>query len=623
MMQITEEMIDLVKVPFKIAEELQAKYMVNIKEPKPFVMQEHSIGASSHGDFRMKINGVLQGWSIVGFNKNNPFSPAALLDNPGKGFRAEQKATQPLNWLKVKGEVKPGEVGASAEKPGMFTIVAEGDWLSGYQSVYFHEYFLKGGPFKNWTRIVVRLIKVRRLEPETKVPTKEIEGMWRIMVPKTQVPYYISSRAMQKKHKPPKGIPGFPREWAKKQFPEEYEKWEEWIGKEELSEVHYAIVLTSYKGPTHIRDLPQYQWYLLLDDRGTGSIRTFGIEGNPLRDNIFSLWELNRVNRKWLTFEGKIKPGSPFNPTKVLVADYSIVAKGTASYDREVEDGVETIKLKLRGTTGPKGEYQITQEEKGADIYTMEKLSSELHQDNPFVLQRHYWDSKEHWDIRVRREVIDEWNLWKNPLNFKTGDSTKAVRKTCDDPSWMDIREKGTERKVGPLLTKVDPLDDGTVSILEENPHFISMEFHGKKLKGYFILKRTEGGWIFQKAVLPKAFESSELQEGNPRGKPFEEFPIVEREGWNHFDVHLYDLRFFTRCEPQERVKAYLPDLEIPEGVTIFLCLYPVPGTMHHTRIAKISFKSDRWTHDKAIAFIRSKRLYSFDSPQIKVKKSE
>jgi len=94
-MKITMYMLDEFSVPEHIVSELVSKYMEYVTEPKPFVMQAHYIGDSEHVDFRFKVNGFLEGWSIVGASRDDPHTPQKFLENIGKGFRAETKCPNP------------------------------------------------------------------------------------------------------------------------------------------------------------------------------------------------------------------------------------------------------------------------------------------------------------------------------------------------------------------------------------------------------------------------------------------------------------------------------------------------------------------------------------------------
>ena len=111
------------------------EYPTGEKELK-YVMQWHIRGRSVHTDFRMEVDDHLVGWSVLtpgGISK-----PASTLEEgkaiakstgfefktelKNKGFRAETKARQPKIWLTVEGVVKPGEVGATKEHPGLSLI---------------------------------------------------------------------------------------------------------------------------------------------------------------------------------------------------------------------------------------------------------------------------------------------------------------------------------------------------------------------------------------------------------------------------------------------------------------------------------------------------------------------
>ena len=1002
-MKITLDMLDELVVPEHIVRELVARYMEYVTEPEPFVIQRHSIGKSNHGDFRLKVDSYLVGWSIVGFSEDDPFSIEKLLENMGKGFRAETKARQPLVWLKVEGDIPPGEVGAGEEAPGKFEILTSGKHLTGAQKPYFHEYFLKDNKyFKDWTRVVVRGIKVAKIDPKSKKPIPgEYERMWRLMIPKTQMPYTISNRAMKENWKPPKECPfPFPRDWVKENFPDQYRKWLQWITKsdeEDISKleklylkkkdellsknIKFALALaswmgcvskdswllsidgfkqakdlkegdyllnnpfvkikkitnigksqgvriqtyhgipivlslnhpilvnhTSYKNNAKIkawklknplnpkwrpagslvkndivlmpkihfetkyygsydegrlygfflgdgsrafwknryrtkdgqekiylieqhiayfnrykekdlleeyrelakqvlgskgsvfddvgagtlnwklsgsrrksffekiytpnnekiipreflfynrefklgliqglldsdhgggkkrgqksisisspqimgmvflilldlgiipscyfnkngqievywredkvkkgvfdygnylgflvrkvepvdeaefinietvngtfgvpmmlthnsraksgRQMPQFRWYLLLDDKGKGKVRTFFLDGFPLREDIMGAYEMDRSDRKWLGYSGKTEPGSQFNPNKELVGQYTIIDKGMVSYESSMVDGEEHITLKFKGKK-LKGEWTLIQEEKGADVYTFEKLSehelSEL-ASGKFVLDIHEFpegSGKRHLDLRFHipgESFLREFNLFTTDeiWEYPEEKPVQARLKQCEDLEWMKVKPKGTRMKAYGKWSIVETIDHGDIEIIEENPNFISMTIKGKKLNGYYIARKVNHLWQFMKSKLPSPLCSADYifyyqlsKEGDPRaGVPYKDFVIEQKRGWDHFIVHIYDLRKFTRVEPDEKVKDYLPELEIPAGVQIGIGLFPVPGKIHHARVAYVVFDSDKWTYDRAIDWIKKNKLDQFIRTQIRKRRS-
>jgi len=69
-------------------------------------------------------------------------------------------------------------------------------------------------------------------------------------------------------------------------------------------------------------------------------------------------------------------------------------------------------------------------------------------------------------------------------------------------------------------------------------------------------------------------------------------------------------------------VKEYLPDLEIPEGVTVGVCLYPRLGRIHGARVAYVIFKKDKWDYDKAEQWIRKHNLHNWQGEQISEKRT-
>jgi len=576
-------MINWLEFPKEYIELALAPYMEMPKGEHPFVMQHHWRGRSVHVDWRMKANGYLVGWTILDNPKGTPkvdsLEDAAKAlkivpfrfkaENKNIGRRAETKARQPLEWLKVHGVTKPGEVGATKENIGVIYIFEKGKVIFGVQKPYFHEYFIKSEtgnffPKGEWVRIVVRRVRVPVLDPETKKPLKKREVMWRVLIPSTQEPYAISKRAMQRNYKPPKSNPyPFPLEWTKKNFPEQFKKWKEWIeGKKaektcrnciefesctdpetlanpdriacnnwrpkepcECSSARFTLHFNSWMGQFVVRGQPRREWYLRLDDRGKGDIRSFFFPRDPLYFEPVSAEDEGRVDRKWFNFEGKIPPRTKYNPNKKIPAIMKIIDSGKVEIDSRTENGIEIIDLKFKGKK-LKGKWRLIQEEKGASTFSFEKLNEQLGKIT-FVLQRHWIPRKgivkspkfpedfvHHWDIRLSSGI--EWNLYKNPTKVAVEEPIRARKKQYSPEKikpWMEISKPHKFMLVGPLPTYVDPLDKGKVEIFNMSPTFISMKLHGSKLKGYFIWKKTETDQVFMKSKLPKTEEKSDNDE--------------------------------------------------------------------------------------------------------------
>jgi len=597
---------------------LVAKYMEYPPKNRavPFVIQRHEIGDSQHFDFRIKSNGYLTGWSIVGFSKDKPATLDVFFNNIGKGFRAETKARQPSDWLKVEGKVEPGEVGAAVEKAGKFTILATGKAIHGVHKPYFHEYFVKGGRFRDWTRFVVRAVRVRRLGPG-KRPTKKYEIMWRWMLPKDQLPYALSTRAIRKGYKPPKGIIPFPVEWAKKKFPKEYARWEEYMKKKKsLGRARMTIVEHTWMGAGTRRGVPQREWHLLIDD-GETKIMDFRTESSPIFESPIAFSYEGRISKKWLDYEGKLKPLEHWNPNRELESNLKIWYKGVISLNKEKKNGISVYTIK--SNKAPlKGTFTLRQEEKGSVFYTWrrEKILSKAY----FVYDRHTIEDTSHYDLRIKLPELDyiiEYSGMRKDLSkLKIEEPVYAFRKKCYDLEWVNPRFKKGMRKVAGRWTKVERLDIGSIQIIENNVDFMSMKLRGKKLNGYYTARRTDGIWIVMESKLPKGLSS-----GDPRtGEYFSPFKIIQKRGWNYFRVLIYDPRAFTRLEPFEYTRLYFPDLKIPSDIDIRIGLFSRVGRIHGARVVAVDFPLD-WSEKKAVSWIKKNGLHTWISDQIRRRK--
>jgi len=619
---------------------------------------------SQHGDLRLEKCDFLEGSSIVGFSEDKQFNADTLLSNRGRGFRAETKciqeycnewkynieerngefyavpinieelnfkdieelARQPKIWLKVKGEIKPGEVGGGVEAPGYMEIIDSGTYWEGAIKPWFKEFFLNGKTLKNYVRIIIRAIKVRKIDPKTKKPTGRYERMWRIMAPIDQTPYAIK-RGRKKGWVPPKGTIPIPPNW-RKENKDKYEEWLQWI-KEKWSErqslskdVPFTLALHRYRGPIHVRGNWIIDFYLLFDDKRTGSVKTFKIEGDPTRNKSILAWKWKKTSRKFLDYEGETRPGSTFNPTKEVKGEYIIIDKGKVNIELKKEETGNIIDLQFKGKE-LKGKWKLSQEEPGSESYAFEKLHVEKLVPYKFVLHKHVLDSKVHFDLRWKTSEItkEELNLYYNPLETK--DKIKAFYKSIKESKdkvdyWMIDKGTNIKRKVGNKETTIDVLDSGTLEVIEHNPQFLSFNILGKKLKDLWVAKKSNGLWYFWKTSKPK--EPRELAgAGDPKtGDYYKPFIIEEKKGWDHFNIKIYDIRDFTRCEGEEKVKLYFKDINIPSGVNIGVCLYPVIGKVHHVRVAFVQFNNKTWNYEKAKSWIKSKKLHLFEREQIR-----
>ena len=502
------------------------------------------------------------------------------------------------------------------------------------QKPYFHEYFLKSDskdmPFggNDWTRVVVRAVNVQVIDPETKRPKPGTELMWRVMVPSDQEPYALG-RGMEKKWVPPKDYIPIPPEWRKG---EKYEKWLAWVKEqwkkgakseeeEESKQAKFAVGYLSYMGQIVVRGIPNQRWFLRI--KIGDKVYSWICDYDVTRFSPLPLEYEGVVDKKWFDYEGDVPPNTKYNPSKTLTGKMYVIDEGTCIVDEKTEDGIDVWDVDFNGQH-LKGKVRITQEEEKSPIYTFERLSQETMQleEAKFVLQEHEIETpeglKKHWDIRISKGF--EFNIWGNPLDLKEeGQGVRALYKICRQiEKWMAIKEPKTKMMVGDLVTYVTPVDEGTVNLIDVTPpRFISMEFNGKKLKGYFVYIERDGQGFFERAKVPHPLAGT----GDPaKGDFFKPFNVIKKQGWDYYWLEIYDHKAFSRCEPS--YKEYLPDLEVPKQILdILVCLYPRPGTIHGARVSRVKV-SDEWTVEEATRWIKKNKLHTWQGEQIRKRHS-
>jgi len=614
-----------------------SKYMECPKGEHEFVIESHILTSeyipkdkhipakgSQHLDFRFKVDGYLEGWSIVGGSVDNMVTPTTLIENKAKGFRAEEKAQQSIDWLfpnmkavgKKVDSLKPNDyvdemfdvIVGSGEPRGKMFVITRGKIIFGAQKPYFHEYFLKDEEFfKDWTRIVFRAINVPEIDPETKVKTEREDLMWRVMIPEDQMPYAISDRAMEKGWKPPISNPEpFPKDFVLNNFKEQYDKWINWKKTGEFSAGRVVLSVHSYRGPLHVRGMFVKSYYLFLDD-GKKLARCFRLNGNPLFEDVFAV-EIGRVSKKLMDYEGDTKPESFFNPTKEIVGKVEHMIDTKSDIVSQVEDNIENITFSIKSGE-LSGKWTLEQEEKGSNVYLV-NIANKLSKEGKFAYQKHtIVNDGYHFDLRIDlgEPYLIEFNIPKDLLESTKDEFIDIVKKKCNDKSWLDI-EKIEHRKVGKLDTIVEPIDSGTINVLEESEDFMSFELYGNKLRGLFVIKNDTDGWKIAKSSRPRALS----RYGEPDVGPYKDFPIEDKKTWDYFRVYLYDPREFTH---NEDYKKYI-EIEMPEGVLPYIGIYHRLGSIGGARVSMIDFKKDIWSYREAIKWIKGSKLHLWNGVQ-------
>jgi hypothetical protein len=370
----------------------------------------------------------------------------------------------PLTWLAIAKEVfPPGSVGATRFEEGVFYI--PDGWLGmsylGCTKPYYFELFLDMPAFPRW-RLVFRYLKVR---PQwAKTFPKEV-AVFLAFKTDVETPYIISRRNLVEKKWLPEddSHSALPPWWEEKIRPEE--KW--WGLKLKPSEkmkrllaVHNRLVAKrklELAATTTTFTLRRHFW------RGAKVIRAAFVEHFDLllkRPNFIEEWNLEK---------------NPLFNDKV---------PGIRKECREkTPDGKENAEwMSFEGSIPPKG----------LEVFKVKVLR-----------QLPVTEEERHWGSRKFQVQLDAKTVETKPTfaEFKIGQT-----------AWLDSRGQlhtgyrsiGNPNKAIPAYMQI--LDTGKVQIISDTEHFLKFDFKGKKLKGQWVMKRTDPEsdvWLFQKSAAP------------------------------------------------------------------------------------------------------------------------
>lgn len=317
-------------------------------KPHNFIFQHHYRGRSVHTDFRIKFGKELIGWTLDDQIEGSIPEPVTTLEQAKelddkvsklsnkpasykenrKKILVEKKLPEPDEWFDLEGVVPKGEVGATKNYPGVFSIYERGKLYFGAVKPYFVEMFLNGKKFTG--RWVIRQLP----NPFSSHP-KFVYLFWK---PQDQMPYVLTKRAVEKEWMPPEGISALPPE-IRKQIPKEYRYWkhkgtkareirDELVEKIKKGEIKITIpkkwkggktkgVLqyVFWRGQIVVRKGPSHQlWILWIGDQA------YGIDRDPLKEGGGVATELS-IDKRWRDRHNEdVPPGTDLNPTKATPA---------------------------------------------------------------------------------------------------------------------------------------------------------------------------------------------------------------------------------------------------------------------------------------------------------------
>jgi len=119
-----------------------------------------------------------------------------------------------------------------------------------------------------------------------------------------------------------------------------------------------------------------------------------------------------------------------------------------------------------------------------------------------FVIHQHHARNL-HWDLRLEMNgVLKSWAVPKQPPTAK-GVKRLAIKVENHPLNYSDFEGEIPKGLYG--AGKVEIWDKGTYELIEKNPKSIKIKLHGKKLKGNYVLVKTNYGskpeksWLFFK----------------------------------------------------------------------------------------------------------------------------
>ena len=119
-----------------------------------------------------------------------------------------------------------------------------------------------------------------------------------------------------------------------------------------------------------------------------------------------------------------------------------------------------------------------------------------------FVIHKHH-ASHLHWDLRLEMNgVLKSWAVPKQPPRTK---SIKRLAIQVEDHPLEYAKFKGIIPEGHYGAGKVEIWDNGTYELISKDKKKIEIKLHGKKLKGKYILVKTNYGskpeksWLFMK----------------------------------------------------------------------------------------------------------------------------
>ena len=523
---------------------------------RPAVLQAHFRGASVHLDLRLQVRDYLVGWTLAAqragavpdvdtiaeakrigaafsVEGSRYFKP---LRAPAKLFAAS-KSRQPVDWLQIDERVfPPGEVGATAEEQGVIVAIDRPVVSWGLQKPFSHEYFFERG--KHLVGVMhFRLLpggaRPRSEEVEAGRETPAGETFWTAFLSKDLLPSVLERRAVETRSMPPDGQSALPP-GIEREVPEALRYWKHTGAKARAlrDELVAERLITE-------ADLRLEDGEIIYAPQRTKRERSFGHAVAALVPRGASITHpLLATNWRAAISEGDA-PGTMLVLSSPERIDVAALADAIATVKRaewlvEVDDSSEArealAKVGRPFTLAAAPERLLCSSRPGHELAGAEWI--DVPEPEPiakqprrvrFTLSWQFWKgqtvvraapSRQIWHLLLERDGgLYDWQLAADPLSGEPQIAAVLTERSTKVLLDFDGDVAPGERVGGDVLndTKATPSsvrvqDRGEVELLDDQPAFKKLRFHGAKLEGVFTLVAEEAGsaiWQFARGAEP------------------------------------------------------------------------------------------------------------------------
>ena len=125
----------------------------------------------------------------------------------------------------------------------------------------------------------------------------------------------------------------------------------------------------------------------------------------------------------------------------------------------------------------------------------IEALAKKWKYANRFVIQRHWWGNKVHYDIRFGSPTAQRMWGWTLFTELKEdGTKTRTVEKMYHDPKWLtfegDIPVGQPGNPTKNLVAHMEIVDSGTYEFVKRTSDFLEVILHGKHHTGRYVWRK-------------------------------------------------------------------------------------------------------------------------------------